>query len=81
MQNHFNGGVCGFDEETQRLIQFDAEVIGRNHPPELHSVALKVEAASLKQSLITHRVPPPPFSKKKSSPFQKERSLKPENVL
>jgi len=42
MQNHFNGGICDFSEETQRLIQFDAEVIGRNNPPELHSFVLKV---------------------------------------
>ena len=60
MRNHFNGGICDFDGETQRLIQFDGEVIGRNHPTELHSVALKVEAASLKQSLTTQNNPPPP---------------------
>jgi len=28
MQNHFNGGVCDFDEEMQRLIQLDAELAG-----------------------------------------------------
>jgi len=67
MQNHFNGGICDLDEETQRLIQFDAEVTGSNHSPEIHSVALKVEAASLKQSLTTlSNQPPPP---KKRSPL------------
>jgi hypothetical protein len=28
MQHHFNGAVCDFDEEMQRLIQFDAELAG-----------------------------------------------------
>jgi len=63
------------DEETQRLIQFDAEVIGRNHPLELQSVALKVEVASWKQSLTTQSNP------QKRSPLKKGRSLKPENLL
>jgi hypothetical protein len=54
MQNYFSCGVCDLDEETQRLIQFDAEETGRNHPPQLPSLALKVEAASSKPSLTTH---------------------------